>query len=104
MRIHGSRMKGVLGAALIALTPDMRSRYAAHMNTLTQGARQLLITLDYDQSLLAGPPFSVSEAEVRSLYGDREPAQLASHELPGGFRGISPVTEHTWLLRERRPA
>jgi thiopurine S-methyltransferase len=91
-------------AALIALPPDMRSRYAAHMDALTQGARQLLITMDYDQSRLPGPPFSVSDEEVRRLYGHREPVRLASQEMPGGFRGISPATENTWLLREQRPA
>ena len=55
-------------AALIALPPPMRERYAAHLNRImVQGARGLLITLDYDQSQMNGPPFSVPDAEVQRL-------------------------------------
>lgn len=86
-------------AALIALPGDMRSRYAAHVDAITKGAPQLLITLDYDQRQMAGPPFAVSEAEIRRLYGDRAPALLATQELPDGMRGVRPVTETAWLLR-----
>jgi thiopurine S-methyltransferase len=88
-------------AALIALPPDMRVRYAAHLDAITQGAPQLLITLDYDQKQMAGPPFAVSDAEVRTLYGAREPALLSRQELPGGLRGVSPATESAWLLQKR---
>ncbi|WP_454691801.1 thiopurine S-methyltransferase [Achromobacter aloeverae] len=56
-------------AALVALPPDMRKRYAAHVYAgLAPGARGLLITLDYDQEMMAGPPFSVGDAEVQALY------------------------------------
>jgi thiopurine S-methyltransferase len=85
-------------AALIALPPDMRERYASHLDALTNGAPQLLITLAYEQSRLAGPPFSVEEPELRRLYPDRAPELLSRHELPGGFKGVSPATEITWLL------
>lgn len=88
-------------AALIALPPDMRGRYAAHLDAITQGAPQLLITLAYDQAQMAGPPFSVDEAEVRRLYGAREPELLSSKELPGGLRSANPATESAWLLRRR---
>ena len=57
-------------AALIALPPDMRERYAAHLRALSKGAPQLLITLDYDQSRMAGPPFAVGEDEIRRHYGN----------------------------------
>jgi thiopurine S-methyltransferase len=85
-------------AALIALPPDMRERYAAHLDGLAGTAPQLLITLAYDQSQLAGPPFSVGEGEIRRLYGKRAPALLSSQELPQGLKGITPVTENAWLL------
>ncbi|MEO8306689.1 MAG: thiopurine S-methyltransferase [Pseudomonadota bacterium] len=90
-------------AALIALPPDMRARYAHHLDTITGGAPQLLITLDYDQSLLAGPPFSVGAEEIRSLYAHRKPVQIAGQEIPGGFRGLNQVHENTWLLGKRSP-
>jgi thiopurine S-methyltransferase len=59
-------------ASLIALPPDMRPRYAEHLlGLLRPQARILLITLDYDQAEMAGPPFSLSEGEVRHLLGGR---------------------------------
>lgn len=57
-------------AALIALPPDARARYAGHLGELLQApARQLLITIEYPQEQMDGPPFCVAEAEVSSLYG-----------------------------------
>jgi thiopurine S-methyltransferase len=55
-------------AALVAL-PE-RGRYAAHLIEITDRAPQLLISYDYDQSLVDGPPFSVSNEEVNRLYRD----------------------------------
>jgi thiopurine S-methyltransferase len=55
-------------AALIALPPDLRWRYIKQLNhLLSKDACGLLVTLDYDQSLIAGPPFSVDEDEVLQL-------------------------------------
>lgn len=55
-------------AALIALPQDMRKPYFEHLKSLTVSARTLLVTLEYPQSQMQGPPFSVSEAEVNALY------------------------------------
>jgi thiopurine S-methyltransferase len=55
-------------AALIAMPPELRSRYAAHERALAGAAPILLVTLEYPQSLMDGPPFAVLEAEVRALY------------------------------------
>jgi len=87
-------------AALVALPAEMRQRYADHLATITNRARQLLIAYDYDQSLQNGPPFAVGADEVRSLYAQYfEPTLLASVEVAGGLRGKCPATEHVWLLR-----
>lgn len=57
-------------AALIALPPDLRRRYVRELHTgLPHGCRGLLVTLEYPQHEKEGPPFSVSEAEVRESYG-----------------------------------
>ncbi len=57
-------------AALIALPPLMRAQYAERLNRLLpSGCQGLLITLDYDQTQKAGPPFAVSHEEVRVLFG-----------------------------------
>ncbi|WP_394848671.1 thiopurine S-methyltransferase [Pendulispora brunnea] len=56
-------------AALVALPPDMRARYARHLRTLLpSGAPGLVVTLEYDQSRIDGPPFAVLEAELREHY------------------------------------
>jgi thiopurine S-methyltransferase len=59
-------------AALIALPPDMRKRYAEEPYArLPSGCRGLLITLEYPQHEKDGPPFSVGEAEMHALF-DRD--------------------------------
>ncbi|MCF5702957.1 thiopurine S-methyltransferase [Pseudomonas syringae] len=55
-------------AALIALPAPMRERYAAHLQQiLALGVQGLLITLDYDQAQMPGPPFAVGDDEVKRL-------------------------------------
>lgn len=56
-------------AALIALPPELRRRYAdTFYARLPSGCRGLLITLEYPQHEKAGPPFSVGEDEVHALF------------------------------------
>ncbi len=56
-------------AALIALPPAIRKLYATKLTELTHGtAKTLLITLEYDQSILPGPPHSVPGKEVQDLF------------------------------------
>jgi thiopurine S-methyltransferase len=56
-------------AALIALPPQLRPRYVEHTTALlAAGAPGLVITLEYPQEQMAGPPFSVLEDEVRALH------------------------------------
>jgi thiopurine S-methyltransferase len=58
--------------ALVALPPEMRRRYVDHLLTvLPSRVEILLLTLEYDQTRVGGPPFSVQRAEVESLYGAR---------------------------------
>ena len=57
--------------ALIAMPPDRRAAYAAHTSTLLEdSAKQFVITLEYDQALVNGPPFSVPPAELLSYWPD----------------------------------
>ena len=59
-------------AALVALPPDLRGRYAASLaRLLPAGAPVLLVAFEYPQEMKGGPPFSVEAAEVRALF---EPA------------------------------
>jgi thiopurine S-methyltransferase len=57
-------------ASLIALDESTRVRYAQWMQSIMgDKADMLLITLDYSQSEMSGPPFAVSTDEVTRHYG-----------------------------------
>lgn len=54
-------------AALIAMSPAQREAYVAKvLSVLRPGARVLLVAMEHDVG--QGPPFSVTESEVRALY------------------------------------
>lgn len=56
-------------AALIAMPAPTRARFARDIYThLPVGSRGLLITLDYPEGQMQGPPFSVDEAEILRLF------------------------------------
>jgi thiopurine S-methyltransferase len=87
-------------AALVALPPAMRERYAAHLMDITGKTQQLLITFEYDQSVMDGPPFSVSGDEVKRHYGKSYNLTLIeSKDVPGGLRGHIPAKESVWVLK-----
>lgn len=89
-------------AALVALPQDMRQQYCQRICTLTAGARQMLITFDYDQSAIAGPPFSIPSAEIERNYGRYcEIHALHSEPLDGGLKGKVPAIEKLWLLESK---
>lgn len=89
-------------ASLIALPPPMRVDYARKMaELLPAGAHILLITMEYPEGTLEGPPFSVSEAELQSLYGDAfDIERFAVWEDAEGPRGVR-ITEKVHSLRRR---
>jgi thiopurine S-methyltransferase len=89
-------------AALVALPADMRARYAAHLAGLSDAAPQLVVTFEYDQSAMDGPPFAVPEAELRTLYGNRFGITvLEDAEVPGGLKGVVAAREKAVLLYPR---
>ena len=86
-------------AALVALTEAMRTRYTAHLMSITATAPQLLISYEYDQAKLNGPPFSVIGEEVQRHYGTSyHITLLASVPVHGGLKGHDAI-EHVWLLK-----
>ncbi len=54
-------------ASLVALTSEQRIKYSEKIKTILSG-KMLLVTLEYPENEKKGPPFSVSEKEVYSLY------------------------------------
>ena len=56
-------------AALISWAPELRAAYVDHLTAIVRpGTQMLLITLEYPQAQMSGPPFSVDRDEVESLY------------------------------------
>lgn len=70
-------------AALIALPPEMRTRYLRELYAvLPAGCRGLVVTLEYPQHEKQGPPFPVGEAEVRArLERDWDVALLERRDI-----------------------
>lgn len=86
-------------AALVALPASMRPRYAKHLIDITDAAPQLLLTYEYDQQLLDGPPFSVPEEEVHRFYDETyRPTLLDRQAMPGKFKGQVVARNAVWLL------
>ncbi|MDC0656771.1 thiopurine S-methyltransferase [Leisingera sp. SS27] len=86
-------------AALVAVTPEDRQAYAAHLNRITGTARQLLIGFDYDQSLMDGPPFSVPGSAVHALYQVSHEIRLIEERAADGRIGERcSALEQAWLL------
>jgi thiopurine S-methyltransferase len=95
-------------ASLVALPPDMRERYARHLvDILPRGTQILLVTFDYPQSEMQGPPFAVSVSEVEALYGKYADILLLAQEdvlsQNPRFkqRGVSRMVESIFLLTLR---
>ena len=105
-------LEGVQGlfdrAALVALPPDMRFRYVDHLlRIVPDDTRILLITFEYDQNLVAGPPHAVMPDEVESLYGGRCQVELlesiVTSALPAHFsqQGVAQAAESVYLITKR---
>ena len=89
-------------AALVALPAGVREQYTSHLMNITDTAPQLLITYEYDQRLIAGPPFSVNADEVKRHYGATyQLNSVESKNVAGGLRGKAASTETAWLLQSR---
>jgi thiopurine S-methyltransferase len=89
-------------ASLVALPPNERQAYVKHTKSLLKpGAAQLLLTLEYDQSMASGPPYSVMPEEVLGYWaglqrvGDRSDTE----NMPPKFReaGINDLIEAVWV-------
>lgn len=87
-------------AALIALPADMRRDYANHLQSLLPGGAQtLLVSLEYDQSQMSGPPFCVLSEEVQALFGNTcDLVCLGSQESDA--KGMAAV-ERLYILSQR---
>lgn len=105
-----AQVRGVYDrASLVALPPPMRIRYARRLAAILPAEfRMLLLTMDYPPGETTGPPFAVTEPEVRELFsanfsvtllGTRDVLE-AQPQLRD--RGLSRLHEQSFLLARRR--
>lgn len=92
-------------ASLIALPREMRQRYVNKLKGFDKMAsQQLLVTLEYDQTITNGPPFSVPIDDVMALYADTNTVELVYEteiiEEMIGFQkaGVKSITEHVFKI------
>lgn len=98
-------------AALIALPAPMRIAYARKLHeTLPEQVAMLLITLDYDQAQMSGPPFAVGNDEVRELFAHcrvqlLEEADVSEAEDHARFRqrGVTRLIERVYRIDKLAP-
>lgn len=95
-------------ASLVALPPDMRRAYATKMAELAApGTQTLLITMEYDQREMRGPPHAVMPDEVQALYAETHDIEtLGSYGALEDFprmaaRGVTSLGERVYRLRRR---
>ncbi len=92
-------------AALVALPETMRKRYAHKISELTAtGTRMLLVCLEYDQQIMQGPPFSVSNDEINRLYASTfkikklSSQNILKQEQRFKQKGLDSLIENVYLL------
>lgn len=92
-------------AALIALPPDMRPDYARHLSAiLPQRQDGLLITLEYPQEQMDGPPFAVLADEVSERFAgwqldELERVDALPQNAKFAARGVRRLDEVAFRLR-----
>jgi thiopurine S-methyltransferase len=92
-------------AALIAWPLEQRAAYVAHITALTMpGTQILLITMEYPQTQMQGPPFSVTADDVERLYAAHYSIQeLSKHDILASeprlrSRGVTQLHETCYRL------
>ncbi len=87
--------------ALIAMPPEKRPAYVEKTDSLlTDDALQLVITVDYDQAVVAGPPFSVGDDELLGYWPNLRCIEIVDDlsDAPPKFidAGLEAMAEKIW--------
>lgn len=95
-------------AAAISWAPHLRAGYVRHLASLLGvGTQMLLIAMEYPQSQMSGPPFSLEAAEVERLFSpcfdlkELCRTDILANEPRLRARGLSALTEVAYRLRRR---
>lgn len=91
-----SKVSGVYDrAALVALPVEIRQKYAATFSCSTQKLEILLVSFDYASASIQGPPFSVTESEIRSIYQGYQVEKI--HAVKENVRGHEVTESLYWM-------
>jgi len=92
-------------ASLVALPVSMRQKYVNHLGSLLDfGTKVLLISMEYDQNKMQGPPFSVTEVEIQLLFEKKflikKVSESSGPDIVGNLkqRGLDTLIEKIFLL------
>jgi len=87
--------------AIVAVDPAERPRYVAHARSLlSRDADILIITLEYDQYVVQGPPFALHPQELVGYWSDLERVEVRDDidNCPPKFikAGLTEIHEVIW--------
>jgi thiopurine S-methyltransferase len=90
-------------AALVALPKEQRTNYFNQLKIICPNVRILLVSLEYHQEEMNGPPFSVAENEIKELYSDFKLSLIESNDILSENekfkeRGLSSLIEKVFLI------
>ena len=91
-------------AAYIALPVEMRADYSELLNKICPSQSRLLVTLEYQQPQMPGPPFAVLLEEVNSNYApgfnveNLESSDVLAEHAHFAKKGVSSLKESVYIL------
>lgn len=90
-------------AAMIALPPLMRESYVQFLLTVSDSAPILLVSLEFDKTLLPAPPHPLFERDITEHYEEAtHHCQLLERiNVEGGIKGVCEGDETIWLIAKK---
>lgn len=89
-------------ASLIAISPVSREKYVQSIKrSMSTNCKIFLITIEYKQDQIEGPPFSLSDDDVKSLFKDFKLEKLCRESVIGQnqkFKGLN-IFQSAWLIK-----
>lgn len=93
-------------AALVALPGPIRIRYVELLNKFftAKPVNNLLITFDYPQEQMSGPPFAIGDGDVRDYFGAAADIQPLEDLVtsPSPWESVPSVTERVYWVNYGR--
>ena len=86
---------------LVAMVDTPHPEVSAAVAACKSAGIRIIVTYEYDQSLMAGPPFSVTGDEIQQHFATTNHLKMLEHtHLERGLKEKISVVETTWLLQK----